>query len=354
MPLRVLHIFKQSYRNPTHRYLGSVKDIRSRTAYFQERGIEYEELLVSGKTNYREAIINLFPRPSNKFDAVLLEMTFSPAALKTLRRRLPAAILLVRSHNAELIHRVHWARAQGASWTAMRFLAQSLKNGAADVCSGWRSDYILPITSWEADVYWSRLIPAERIKYVPFYLAEPYASELKKPEPKTNLCVHLGSSLNNPMITDATRNFIRAVENLGDQTTDWEFMVTGALPERGVKIPGGIRYAGVLADPYAALRPAKAMALLSNYGMGFKTKILEAVMTRTFVIMPEGLYARQPPELVPYCIPVRLNSSKSFLEALEKCSAPFPEGDPNMQLRRQAFEAMDQLFFPPCPRKTCG
>jgi hypothetical protein len=344
MGLRILHIFKKSYSGQKHQYLGSVKDIRSRTEYFRSRGIECEELLVSAKHSYRNALEKTPQDFLERFDAVLLEMTFSPGALKALRKRLPHGTLMVRSHNAELIHRYHWACAQGVSRVAVRLIGQAVKNCGLDILSGWRSDFVLPISKWEADFYWKKLIPGKKVKYVPFFMPEPYASELKQPGLKKNLCIHLGSSLNNPLISDATKNFIHAVRNIDSRCSQWEFCITGALPDCNLKIPDRIQWLGLLPNPYIALRQAKAMALLSDFGMGFKTKVLEAVLARAFVILPTALYKRQPSEILPYCIPVNLNKKLSFLEALEKCNQDFPDGDPNSNLRRHAFEVMDQIL----------
>lgn len=352
MAPRVLHIFKKSYSGPKHHYLGSVKDIRSRTEFFHQRGIEYEEFLVSVKYQYRDALEKLPDEFLARFDAVLLEMTFSPDALKTLRQRMPNAILMVRSHNAELIHRTHWARAQGLSRSAARFLGQAVKNCILDLLSGRRADFILPITKWEAEFYWSHLVSSQKIRYVPFFLPESYTSELKLDAPKRDLCIHFGSSLSNPMITDATKNFIRAVSDVDSAATHWEFCVTGAQPAGNLKIPDRIQWLGMLPDPYTVLRQSRAMALLSNFGMGFKTKILEAVVARVFVILPLALYQRQPPELLPYCIPVDMKVKHSFQEALERCAEDFPEGSPNDELRRQAFGVLDQILALRSTRKN--
>jgi hypothetical protein len=348
MGLRILHIFKKSYSGPKHQFLGSVKDIRSRTEYFQARGIPCEEFLVAAKDNFSGPLLELPEKFLKRFDAVLVEMTFCPSALTVLRRRLPNAILMVRSHNAELIHRYHWACAQGGSRAAVKFLGEALLNCRLDVLSGRRSDVVLPITDWEAEVYWKRLIPADKVKYVPFFLPEPYASQLKQPAAKRNLCIHFGSSLNNPLIADATRNFLQAINQIGTKRPEWKFHITGAQPDFELQLPDRVRWLGLLPDPYLALRPAKAMALLSDYGMGFKTKILEAALAKAFVLLPPRLYKRLPDEMRPYCIQVDVRSRDSFLDALDRSAREYPEGDPNALLRRRAFDTMDQvLHLPP-------
>jgi hypothetical protein len=344
MALRVLHIFKKSYSGTKHQFLGSVKDIRSRTEYFQARGIQCEEFLVQAKDNFSGEIQELPETFLRRFDAVLVEMTFCPGALEVLRRRLPEAIILVRSHNAELIHRYHWACAQGVSRSAVKYLGEALVNCRLDALSGRRADGVLPITDWEAENYWKRLVPADKVKPVPFFLPELYAAELQQPTAKRNLCIHFGSSLNNPLIADATRNFLQAVAGIDGKRPEWKFHITGAQPDFELRLPERVRWLGLLPDPYVALRQAKAMALLSDYGMGFKTKILEAVLAKAFVLLPARLYNRLPEEMRPYCIQVDLRSRESFLEALDRSDREYPGGDPNAALRRRAFSGLDQAL----------
>jgi hypothetical protein len=87
------------------------------------------------------------------------------------------------------------------------------------------------------------------------------------------------------------------------------------------------------------------MALLSPYGFGFKTKLLEAIMAGAFVILPWNLYRRLPRLLHKFCIPIDHRSESDFIHALQQCDRPFPEGNPNEELRRIAFAQMDSILM---------
>ena len=89
---------------------------------------------------------------------------------------------------------------------------------------------------------------------------------------------------------------------------------------------------------------ARAIALLSDFGRGFKTKVLEAILAGCYVIVTPKLFKRTPPDLQPFCFPIPRGSAKSFEEALERCMAPFPEHRINDQLREQAYRIMDELL----------
>jgi hypothetical protein len=253
-------------------------------------------------------------------------MTFSPGAIRFVRQQAPHTTITVRSHNAELLHRLDWARAQGYSLGAIRSLIHALKNTLTDYLSGSSADFLLSISQWETENYWCRLVGTQKLKYVPFFLPESYTYELRSRYHKKQQCVSFASSKTNPLIVDATKNFIRAVRNLNGLCSEWTFCVTGDIPKLRMESSDRIRWTGLLENPYQVLAESKAMALLSNYGFGFKTKILEAILAETYVLMPTGLYSRMPRELHPYCIPVDIRSGSSFKNALEESTKPFPKG----------------------------
>jgi len=84
---------------------------------------------------------------------------------------------------------------------------------------------------------------------------------------------------------------------------------------------------------------------LSDYGYGFKTKILEAILTRTYVLITPRLRARIPTSLHRYCITVDPSPS-SFAAALDSAMAPFPESDVNQRMRDEAFATLDAALAP--------
>ena len=342
----ILHVFNETYNQRQNKYLGATKDIRSRTQYFEDRHFFFVEFRIAGKrrTNFAGDLRKLPDKIWKRCRAVILEMTYSATAIGIIRRRAPSAVVMVRSHNAELFHRFHWAWAQKMSKPAVRSIAHSLKNALLDFMAGVRADYILSISQWEIDNYWKFIAPPKKISYVPFYLPRIYASELEHPIAKENLCIHFGASTLNPLIKDASYNFIRMVKTLGDGLPEWQFSVTGDFHAGATERSARVRYLGSLDKPYSVLQRSKAIAILSNLGFGFKTKILEAIMAKNFVILPDDLYQRIPGELQPYCIPIDLKSSDSFIGALEKCSRRYPPGDPNADFSRRAFEALDLIL----------
>lgn len=345
MKPNVLHVFKKDYKLPRHLYLGATKDIRGRTEYFQTRGIDYVELLPEFKDQYYNVIKSLPESDMHRYSAVIFETTFSPLAVRLIKKKFPHITVMVRSHNAELLHRLDWARTQGISIGTLRSLKNGLKNSLCDYYSGKWADYVISISRWESDNYWTRIASKSKFKCVPFFLPNTYVAEMPVLSIKKKQCVNFTASSPNPLITDAAKNFIAAVKKLDNKYNDWTFCITGDQTKYDIKTPDRIKWTGFLEKPYDTLAESQAMALLSDYGYGFKTKILEAILAKTYVLMTKGLYGRMPDEVLPYCKPVDINSPDSFKDALAQCMLPYPEGNPNEEFRKQAFAALDGILL---------
>lgn len=341
---KVLHIIPISAANERLRFLGSTKDFRCRTHYFQARGIEYLELLVQRRTLdiiRRVARLNL---PT--FDTIILDIPKAyPLVLRYLRIVAPHAQLLFRSHNAEFPHRLEWMRASHGAVPKLRCAGHALTGLVKDILSLRYADYVLPICDADARQYWCRLGDQKKILNLPFFLTPEFTPIPCFPFQKKNFCVCITSVQINPLVLDAARNFIHFVRNLGNRHPEWRFSLTGNVEELN-GIPPRVESTGILSSPYDILQQAKAVAILSDYGRGFKTKILEAIAANAYVLMTPKLYARQPEPVRPYCVPVAHGDQAAFERALEHCLEPFPGGDPNKVLRDEAFRALDRNLAP--------
>jgi hypothetical protein len=175
-------------------------------------------------------------------------------------------------------------------------------------------------------------------------MPQSYLPEFPVARVKDRICLCLLSTIPNPLLRDAARHFTKAVEALNGRCGHWTFVATGDAASYGVARPSYVQWTGVLETPYPLLARARAMALLSDLGYGFKTKILEAILTHTYVILTPGLYRKLPAVLRPYCIVVQPGSGDEFAGALEKTDQCFPTADVNTPLRNHAFRVLDDVF----------
>lgn len=337
---RVLHVFPDSVLEPSQAHLGSTKDIRGRTQYFADRGMTVDECAHErSPSGMKRAVAAVHHAP---YDIIVVEFPLSGMAIGRLRRRWPTALLLTRSENAELLHRRDWIRAMGPSVSAAKLAVRTALNVVAEVWAAHRSDAVVSISQWEAEHYWPRLTSRAKTWWLPYYVPDAYLGELQSGDSvKRRDCVCLTSTKRNPLIEDSVRGFERAVAG-ASAVDNWRFLVTGDATATGSG--SRIENTGMLASPGDLLRTSRAVALLSDLGFGFKTKLLEAIVAGNRVLVSPGLYRRVPALLHPWTIEVDLDVPGSFAAALSTAEQPVPEGDPNRALKELHHAVLDELI----------
>ena len=248
--------------------------------------------------------------------------------------------MLFRAHNAEALHRLDWLRASIGWSDRLRLGVRAARAAVKDLVTVHAAAHaVLSISEADTRQYWQRLGAGPRVVTVPYFL--PHARQLDTKE-KEDVCVCVGALAENPLVLDAVQNFCKLVEAAGPQLSQWRFALIGSsAPTCNAD---RVQTLGLVDSPFEALERARAVALLSDYGRGFKTKILEALHARCRVLVAPALYRRLPPQVQPFCIAVRTDSPGAFRAALERCREPWPAGDANEALRREAFAALDALL----------
>jgi hypothetical protein len=342
--MNVLHIIPQSVKDENLHFHGSTKDIKCRTEYFLSRGVKVTEVVVKRADD--DIINNVKNLDLSTYSVIMLDVCRSfPKALRHLRETAPGAKIILRSINAEPFHRMDWLMASSGFLEKLllgKRLFGLLKN---DILAARSADYIFAISKWDTNYYWRLIAGKNKVLNVPYFVPVNYIESVGNSDIKENLCVCLTSVQvdGNPIIVDAARNFSAIVSKLKNRCMDWEFTMTGDVKHLNF-ISSRIRKTGKLETPFDLLCRARAVAILSDYGRGFKTKILDAIQAKAYVLVTPGLYRRLPEEVLPFCISVRNGSVESFEQALNRCLAPYPALDANKILRDQAFQNMDKAL----------
>ena len=346
--MKILHIVPSEVVDPKQRYLGSTKDIRGRTEYFQARNIAFDELVLA-KRDDRLLVKKLEAMDLTQYQAAIVELILYPRSLKFLQQHSSLKVI-ARSINAELYHRFHhlvakWQESNEGLKSYAKLLAYIPLRFRWDYLSAKWSDYLLSISDWETRQYWTYFAGRGKIVTMPYFLPKIYLDDIpvvsteKKPQ-----CVCLMSTIETAFVVNAAHNFLRLATQLGEQLPEWKFFITGDRQTFNQDLPARVQSTGLLTSPLPLLQESKAMALLSDYGFGFKTKIMDAIACGCYILVTKKLYQRLPPEVQPYSIVVDLSSINSFREALERCQQPFPTGNPNEALRDRAFAALDKIL----------
>ncbi len=340
---RVLHIVPESAGDPAMRFHGSSKDILSHSQYFEDRGFDVDRLVVARGDGRLAAALE--QKDLSLYGHVLVDIPKAyPLTARYLKSAYPALNVVSRSENAELHHRLDWARAARKLGQKWHFVRGAYCGWGGDRACSRAADWILPISDYDAR-YWQGLRGTARVATVPYFIPRDLRPAEDPRVPKTRLCLGLGAIQANPLIDDAHRRFAAAVKKLGARAPEWRFAITGQAPA-GLQLPSRVLALGILEDPHTALRESRAMAILSNYGRGFKTKIMDALVAKAFVLVTPALLARLPGELAEGCLPVRPGSVEDLVAALERAEGPFPAVDFNGLLQERAYAAMDRVFGP--------
>jgi len=337
--------------------MGSTRDTRGRFEYFRERGIHSDQLVLKSRSDdvLCEEFKNMEKDRISNYHAVLFEYPRYPKSMRYLRDNYPGIRLLVRSHNAEVFHQIHYALATLRFSSNRKDLLQSyslfklaLSRIMLDGKCSKLSHGILSISEWESRNYWKFYVKKTKVFTVPYFLPSEYNAAKEKARHKKKQCVCLMSPFRGRLVflEDALRNYARCIEQMPSNNTDWKFLVTGDLSYYNLSLPDNLISTGFIDSPFELMLESTAMALLSDYGFGFKTKILEAIEAQCYILLTERLYKRLPELVKPYCLVVNLKIPKSFSQALESAQEPFPVSGTgiNEELKTLAFEGLDKAI----------
>ena len=343
---RLLLLVPETSESSSLAHHGSSKDVACLEHYLEMRHVDFTREALPRQT--RSLLARLKHIPAARFDVIILSVPGShPRALLRLRRAAPHALILFRAHNAEFLHRLDWMAGadefRAKVWLAMRAVRALL----GDLVTVWiGSNRVLAISEDDARRYWMRMGRAGRIVVCPYFDTRPAA---RVGANKSLLCVGLGAVMRNPIIDDATETFFRLVGQLQGRLPGWRFACTGDMDPRAA-VPDRVQRLGLLDSPHTLLEGARAVAVLTDLGRGFKTKILDAVMAGCWVLVTRKLYLRLPDPVRPFCRVVDPASVEDFATKLAECGSTLPDGEANEALRTRAFEALDAVLALPTGR----
>ena len=353
---KILHVVPESLLVPRHAYLGSTKDIRGRSEYFQARGLEYEELFVKDRSD-QWLKAHLKEKDLSTYTSIFYELPIYPHSMAYVRRNCSGLRQITRSIAATFYHEMQyfWAeqiyskqpfapRTYRHQLERLHYAIHRLK---LDFLCGHEADFMAPVAEWESRNYFRFFIAAEKIYTLPYFLPDQYKTGIEAGSAKKDQCVCLMSTTKgaSPFLQDALYHFSDLVQQLGNDLPSWRFIVTGDLSNIQFDVAKRIFQSGFLETPFPTLAESRVLTNLSNYGMGFKTKLLDAILVDSYVFIPKQSYDQLPPEIKPYSIVVDLASVESFKKALERSRDPVPKGDPNAELKAQAFSVLDKLLM---------
>lgn len=306
---------------------GSTKDVDANVESLVTQGWEVWQLKIERDVRallYIHSLHRYF-KAIRKFDFVMYDIPGSPLLQIVALRLLGAKRLTFRSHNAEGLHRIDYARAMKNNRERLSTYALATWRFAADWLVAKLCVAILVIDHGDLLRYWHRLAGRKKALYFPYVMSRR-AHDAGGRETAQNLVevqfLHLGSFSPGPLIKDSERRFYELISKLPEMH-GFTFARAGRRIEPGEQsVSGGsqvIDY-GFVKNPLGLLDKAKALVLPSSLGRGFKTKIYDAIECGCWVILPSKLLSRMDPVFAPYCVPFEEGNPESFRNACEVVS----------------------------------
>jgi len=359
--MRVLHLVPNTFSAPDFRLHGSTKDFATRQQYFRDRGIWFDTFHHRKNVDLLSDVLAGDDLPD--YTHILVDGSFTLKDWKHLRKRWPKARLIMRSHNLELPHRKDTERAMNAAAPTddMERQAEDRRDVRRnrrtfldrDLAAAKYADVVLTIETLKpAARYWSWLGFRGDVIESPYFLTDEYLTEITEEvarhKKRRDWVICVMSSHPGPLTYHGLLRFHQAVNSLGERKADWRFRATGRqfwIKNHEDYTPR-VKPLGIVDDLMNLLCTGRAVAVLSELGRGFKTKILESILCKDWVLINPVLFKRLPEAVKPYCVVVDLDSPHGFDEALDRIERKeWPEGDPNAELRQKAYASLDRVFF---------
>ena len=268
---------------------GSNKDIESMLEELHNNGIKFIVLPISKNPYF--AIYEIFFKLKRINQLllsryILISIPGSISKLLFVLRLICRAKITVRTHNAELFHRLDYMRTTKKFWKKVNFLLISFRGLFSDFVITFFADNLLCISDYEIDFYWNKLNPFMKKSFVFFPYKPPAWIRRNNSERKHALI--LGSFDNNTLTGKPTIEFLSAAYslNLFADRNNLELVSVGNFLNSSFNY----RYLDSTDNLLDLLNLTKVLIIPSEYGWGFKTKIGDALFLNQEVIVLRQLY----------------------------------------------------------------
>lgn len=270
-------------------------------------------------------------------DTVIWYYSRWPEAMAEIRRRCPRARQVLRTVNAESLQ--HWVRAE-KSWRSPRGFLRDiygfLRLLRRDRQCARIVDALAGISPWDDARYWRRLTRAAKVRTVPYVCPWPELLPNVRPRAwadRENTIVCLAGT-RDPIGRGHLEGFAALARR--PEFSSWRFVASaGLMGGDCVSLPDRVERIGRIEEPWDVLCRIKAVAVLSEWGYGFKTTIADALAAGTHALVHPRQHARLSEEHRRLAIAVDA-AADGGLETLAEELRRVPSFIPQQAQQRQA------------------
>jgi len=281
---------------------------------------------------------------------VFFEYSWWPDVLISIKRKHPHVKIHVRTHNAEAYQYFHRAKIE----TLLDYLRPSLWLKLLQIA--WRdmrcrrvADSLLGISEWDNKYYWNFLPGKAAIHYLPYYSPWPYVRVDVDPRPgslRKPTIISMGGNFDPSGMANVKNFDMLATKLSGLMNERWSYCLTwwSQWHQRVPDVSGHIELVRECDEPWDLLCGARALAVLTPLGFGFKTTIVDGLAAGCHVIIHPKLANRLPPKIVQLCLVCDPSRDKDIAITADALSRSPENHGLNSQLSKECVDIFRSIF----------
>ena len=329
-----------SFIAPSEYGAGNWKAVEATRLALEQSGLPHQRVVVD---EHNPSM--LLDHVSSDSRHVLIEYSAFPSLVTQLRAERPGVGLHVRTMNAEPFQ--HLSRQRSNSVRALvrqrvwRRTARLLLN---DIECRRSADTLLGISDWDDRHYWRRLPGRAAVRSFPYFSPWPYLRPDVLPEPwdlRRPAIVSMGGNFDPSGLANVV-NFQTLADRLSIRSEGkWSFLLTWWTQwhDQVPDVHGGVEILREVSEPWDLLCHVRALAVMTPFGFGLKTTVLDGLAAGCHVIIHSRLATRLPAHAVRACLV--FDPDRDDIDDLAMAlSSPPPDARLNERLRDSAAQVL--------------
>ena len=273
---------------------------------------------------------------------LLLEYSLWPELQAEVRRRYPHLNVHVRTHNAEAYHYLHRNTRRRLDYLQPRLWRKFAELATRDCRSRRNAHSLLGISAWDNAHYWRWLPGSAPIEYLPYF--SPWPAVRPQVEPRAwserrPVIVSMGGNFDPSGLVNVNNFNVLSRSLPAISKENWRFQLTwwSQWHQKVPSVNANVEILRQCDEPWDLLCEARALAVLTHLGFGFKTTILDGLAAGCHVIVDPKLAHRLPSAVAKLCLVCDPSDDGQLAQLECALSTPPVRHEINQQLRDRAI-----------------
>ncbi len=325
---------------------GNWKAVEANRLALDRAGITFKQIAFD-PDNPVQVLENMRPG----IESLFMEYNWWPELLAKVKTQYPRVKLIVRTHNAEAYHYFHrkivGSRREYANVTKWRHCIQLARR---DARSRRVADTLLGISEWDNNNYWRWLRGKANLRYLPYFSPWPYLRpnvEAKPWSSRPPVVVSMGGNFDPSGIANY-RNFDLLATRLPRVMAEkWSYVLTWWSqwhPEKVPKVSEEVKIMRECREPWDLLCQSRALAVLTPFGFGFKTTVVDGLAAGCHVIIHPKLADRLPQQVKELCLICDPSQEQQIIKLAGSLATPPKQHSLNQQLCEEVVADFRTIF----------